>query len=242
MPILKNPKNAMFCHHRVEGLSAIQAHTKAGFSRHPSNAQRLNAREEIQNRIYELTVIAAAQASISKSWILEKLKTNLNQCMRPGNTFNPAAANKALELIGKELRMFVDRRHDTVVSLDNMTEEDFTAAGKILHAFEDAVESGTRVETWSELNYALHAALYKPANLPQAMQVIHSLNIKSDRYIRMQLLLTTGIDKAEQEHSDILNLCRQRDKAAASALLRKHILEAGQAIHDLLIQQQSKLD
>ncbi|MEH6576866.1 MAG: GntR family transcriptional regulator [Amphritea sp.] len=127
-------------------------------------------------------------------------------------------------------------------AIDNMSEEDFAATSKILHAFEEAVESGTRVETWSDLNYALHAALYKPANMPQAMQIIHSLNIKSDRYIRMQLLLTTGIDKAEQEHSEILALCHQRNKAAASALLRKHILEAGQAIHDLLIQQQSKLD
>lgn len=124
MPILKNPKNEMFCHHRVEGLSAVQAQVKAGWKRHPSNAQRLNAREEIQARIYELTVIAAAQASISKAYILEKLKTNIEQCMRPGNTFNPAAANKGLELIGKELKMFKDYRHDTIITLDNMTEEE----------------------------------------------------------------------------------------------------------------------
>ena len=137
-----------------------------------------------------------------------------------------------------ELRALVEC-HVLQCAIDNMTEADLTAATAILHAFEVAVESGSRVETWSELNSELHAALYRPANMPQAMEVIHSLNIKSDRYIRLQLLLTSGIDKAEAEHSELLELCKQRDKQAASALLKKHILEAGQAIHDLLIAQQA---
>jgi len=116
-------------------------------------------------------------------------------------------------------------------SIDNMTEADFDAADKIVQAFETAVETGS-------LNYQLHAALYKAADLPQAKEIIESLNLKSDRYIRLQLLLTSRIDKAEQEHSELLTLCRQRNKVAACALLKKHILEAGQAIHDLLVEQQ----
>ncbi|MEH6576854.1 MAG: GntR family transcriptional regulator [Amphritea sp.] len=138
-----------------------------------------------------------------------------------------------------ELRALVEC-HVLENSIDNMTEEDFETTEKILHAFEETVESGTQVETWSDLNYSLHEALYKPADMPQAMEIIKSLNIKADRYIRMQLLFTTGIDKADQEHKEILTLCRQRDKKAATALLEKHILEAGQAIHDLLIEQQKK--
>jgi DNA-binding GntR family transcriptional regulator len=137
-----------------------------------------------------------------------------------------------------ELRALVEC-HVLECAIDRMTDKDLEAAKEVLLAFEEAVESGTRIETWSDLNYALHAALYKPANMPQAIEVIRSLNIKSDRYIRLQLLLTTGIDKAEQEHSNILTLCQKRDKIAASALLKKHILEAGQAIHDLLIAQQA---
>lgn len=129
--------------------------------------------------------------------------------------------------------------HVLECAIDKMTDQDLETAREVLLAFEKAVESGTQVETWSDLNYALHAALYKPAAMPMAMEVIHSLNIKSDRYIRLQLLLTAGIDKAEEEHCELLALCQKRDKAAASALLKKHILEAGQAIHDLLIQQQA---
>ena len=123
-------------------------------------------------------------------------------------------------------------------SIDNMTEEDFDAVDNIIKAFDQALESGTQVENWSNLNYQLHAALYKAADLPQAKEIIESLNLKSDRYIRLQLLLTSRIDIAENEHSELLNLCRKRDKVAACALLKSHILEAGQAIHDLLIKQQ----
>lgn len=155
-----------------------------------------------------------------------------------GATATELSTAKIHELF--ELRALVEC-HVLENAIDNMTEEDFSTTEKILHAFEETVESGDRVETWSDLNYALHEALYKPAGLPQAMEVIQSLNIKADRYIRMQLLFTTGIDKADQEHKEILELCRKRDKEAASALLRKHILEAGQAIHDLLTEQQKKL-
>lgn len=140
-----------------------------------------------------------------------------------------------------ELRALVEC-HVLESAIEHMTEEDFATAEKVLHAFEAAVESGDRIETWSDLNYTLHEALYRPANMPQAMDIIKSLNIKADRYIRLQLLFTTGIDKADQEHKQILELCRKRDKTAASALLRKHILEAGQAIHDLLTEQQKKFN
>lgn len=123
-------------------------------------------------------------------------------------------------------------------SIDHMTEADFDAADKIIQAFDQALESGTQVESWSELNYQLHGALYKAADLPQAKEIIETLNLKSDRYIRLQLLLTSGNAKAEHEHSELLSLCRQRDKDAACKLLKQHILEAGQAIHDLLVKQQ----
>ncbi|MBU6953452.1 GntR family transcriptional regulator [Hahella sp. HN01] len=156
--------------------------------------------------------------------------------------FEPHKGATATELRPSEIRELFELRaliecHVLDQAIDNMTDLDLAAAEKILKAFEEAVESGDQVESWSELNYELHAALYHPANLPQAMEVVRSLNIKSDRYIRLQLLFTTGIEKAEREHADLLEFCRQRNKKAASALLKKHILEAGQAIHDLLIEQ-----
>jgi len=122
-------------------------------------------------------------------------------------------------------------------ALDNMTEQTLAKAGEILAVFDHALETGTRVENWSELNYEFHSTLYAAANKPLTMEIIEGLNTNSDRYIRLQLLLTDGIPKAEEEHRQILTLCGQRDKHGAVVLLRKHILEAGDAIKQVLAQQ-----
>ncbi|MFB9886865.1 GntR family transcriptional regulator [Balneatrix alpica] len=123
-------------------------------------------------------------------------------------------------------------------AIPHMTELDFKRAEDILTAFDHALDTGTRVENWSELNQQLHAALYRAANKPLAMELIDTLNTRSDRYIRMQLLLTKKVEKAEKEHRELLDLCKAKDSKKAVTLLRKHILEAGQAIEELLRSQQ----
>ncbi len=95
------------------------------------------------------------------------------------------------------------------------------------------------MEEWSNYNYEFHKALYAPANMPETMDVIYNLNTKCDRYIRMQLLFTTGIKKAEQEHLTLFDMCQNRDIDGAKYLLKKHILEAGTAIRNLLLERQS---
>lgn len=55
----------------------------------------------------------------------------------------------------------------------------------------------------------------------------------------MQLLFTTGIQKAEQEHLTLFEMCQNRDVDGAKYLLKKHILEAGTAIRNLLLEQQN---
>ncbi|MGF1764309.1 GntR family transcriptional regulator [Aliivibrio kagoshimensis] len=124
----------------------------------------------------------------------------------------------------------------------NMTDIDLANIETVKLNFEQAVESGTNIEEWSAYNYDFHKALYQPANLPESMDIVYSLNTKCDRYIRMQLLFTTGIKKAESEHHRLFELCQQRDVEGAKELLRKHIIEAGHAIRDLLLQQNEPSD
>ncbi len=158
--------------------------------------------------------------------------------------FEPHKGASATKLLPAEIHELFELRalvecHVLECAISKMTEADYADIEKVLHAFVTAVESGTQVEKWSELNYELHASFYRPANMPQAMELIHTLNIKCDRYVRLQLLLTTGIEKAESEHNQLLELSKQQDITGATTLLRKHIQEAGQAIHDLLVEQQS---
>lgn len=77
-------------------------------------------------RIAELNAVVvektAEAAGIDKAWVLAKLIENANRAMQAepvvddeGNPtgehrYNGSVANRALELIGKELGMFVDRR------------------------------------------------------------------------------------------------------------------------------------
>ncbi|MGP5564513.1 GntR family transcriptional regulator [Vreelandella alkaliphila] len=111
-------------------------------------------------------------------------------------------------------------------AIDNLTEADLDKAEDILRKYDDALNRGGEVDNWSEYNYAFHLALYAPAELPETLAIIHQLNTKSDRYIRMQLVYSQEITKAEKEHHELLELARQRDTDNACRLLKTHIEDA----------------
>ncbi|EGQ7814605.1 GntR family transcriptional regulator [Vibrio parahaemolyticus] len=153
-----------------------------------------------------------------------------------GATVTELSPDKIDELF--ELRAVVEC-HILERAIQNMTDEDLERAREVRERFEAVVNSGDEVEEWSNYNYEFHKALYAPANMPETMDVIYNLNTKCDRYIRMQLLFTTGIKKAEQEHLTLFEMCQNRDIDGAKYLLKKHILEAGTAIRNLLLERQS---
>ena len=61
----------------------------------------------------------------------------------------------------------------------------------------------------------------------QTLAVVQGINLQTDRYIRLQLLLTGAVADAEVEHREILRLCEERDAERAVPYLRRHILSAG---------------
>jgi 3-oxoacyl-(acyl-carrier-protein) synthase len=124
MPVLPDPRRELYCQNRARGLNEVDAHETAGFKRNRGNAARLNAEESIVSRIAELNTKAAEEAVVDATWIRKKLKQNAEVCMTLGSTFAPSAANKALELLGKDKGMFVDRRLIGVRNIDDMTEEE----------------------------------------------------------------------------------------------------------------------
>jgi len=111
VPALKNQQHEDYCRYRVAGIDYLDAFEKAGFKRHTSHASRLEHRPDVQARIAEMKAPALKNAQITREWILESLRENAIQAMTPGKTYAPAAANKALEMLGKEMaeKMFVDR-------------------------------------------------------------------------------------------------------------------------------------
>jgi DNA-binding GntR family transcriptional regulator len=71
------------------------------------------------------------------------------------------------------------------------------------------------------------------------MAIIRNVNNSGERYTRLQLYLTHGIKRANEEHHRILELCRQRDVAAACKLLRQHIEHAGESLKEVLEQKRT---
>lgn len=133
MPALKNIKHEKFVQNLVKGLTNGEAYIKAGYDAKNNDvasaaATRLLKDVRISARLAELTEIvadrAAEKTAISKAWVIDKLVENVERSMQERAVtkkvdgevvetgeyrYDGAVTNKALELIGKELGMFVDR-------------------------------------------------------------------------------------------------------------------------------------
>lgn len=119
-------------------------------------------------------------------------------------------------------------------SIPHLTEEDFEEAEAILRKYVSELRRDDHVSGWGRLNWQFHSTLYSRANQPRFMAVIRNVNNSGERYTRLQLYLTHGIKRANEEHDQILALCRQRDVAAACKLLREHIEYAGESLKQVV--------
>lgn len=116
MGMLKNERHEAFCSAIARGASVGRAYRDAGFPGRGEmqSGSRLLKRPEIQARIAELRATveiparerAVEKAAISRAWVLEKLRGIAERCTAEGPEFTPTGANRALELLGKELGMF----------------------------------------------------------------------------------------------------------------------------------------
>jgi len=120
------------------------------------------------------------------------------------------------------------------VSIPHLTQVDFAKAEAVLKKYVDELRSEERIADWGRLNWQFHSILYSGANRPHFMSVIRNVNQNGERYTRLQLYLTHGVARANLEHHQILQLCREHNVSAACKLLRQHILYAGQSLKQVL--------
>jgi hypothetical protein len=135
MPALKKAKYELFAQELAKGHSAAEAYITAGYRPSHSNAGNLRNKKEILGRVAELlelrdkkhvraTEKAIARTALTKEWVITHLMENALQSLgkapvkvqkdEHGHTLemferNPTAANRALELLGRELNMFIER-------------------------------------------------------------------------------------------------------------------------------------
>jgi len=116
------------------------------------------------------------------------------------------------------------------LSIPHLTEDDLSQAEEVLTKYVSELQRDDHVSAWGRLNWQFHSMLYSRANQPRFMAIIRNVNNSGERYTRLQLYLTHGIKRANEEHHQILALCRKRDVAAACKLLRQHIDHAGESL------------
>ncbi len=134
------PKQARFVEEYLIDLNATAAAKRAGYSERTAYAQgqRLLKHVEIAAAIQKAQEARSERTRIDQDWVIERLVGVYEASMeaRPvcdkngeekGFSFNPTAANRALELIGKHKGMFIDRKLIGLKRIEDMTEDELVA-------------------------------------------------------------------------------------------------------------------
>jgi DNA-binding GntR family transcriptional regulator len=121
------------------------------------------------------------------------------------------------------------------LALPKMTNADLQSAENIARQMLHG-----EVERWGEMNWKFHEALYAPARRPQTMLIIKRIHHNIDRYLRLQVTLTAGRQKAQQEHLNIVALCRAKNVRKATAALNAHVNDAAKELIEKISEWRSK--
>ena len=147
MPALTNPKHERFAQELASGKPYHESYVIAGYKPNPSNACNLQKTNKIAQRLTELlverervlgqvTADAIKASGLTKAWVIEMLTLNVHRAMQAQAMMNKdgdpigefqyqgSVANKALELLGKEMGMFVDRSINENVNTDYVVAAD----------------------------------------------------------------------------------------------------------------------
>ena len=121
------------------------------------------------------------------------------------------------------------------LAIPKLTEAELAQSEQLLQQMASAFHDVGTKSSWSELNTRFHLSLYKAADRPLTFEIVQNLIVNSDRYIRVHLLLAGGINKADPEHSALLNFCRKKQVKEACQLLHNHITGAAKEIVNILL-------
>lgn len=119
--MLKNGKHELFAQALAQGKTADESYAEAGFNPHRGNASRLSSNESIQARVAELRERAIRGIVLDRQWVLDRLIENATAALVEKDR---SVANRSLELLGKELGMFVDRKEIRSGPLDEASPDE----------------------------------------------------------------------------------------------------------------------
>lgn len=107
---------------------------------------------------------------------------------------------------------------------------DFVAIDSVQAAFAEAIRLRDSAR-WGALNAELHGRLYARADMPRTRSIVAGLLTASERYTRIQLATEAQWRRADAEHGELIDLCRNGEAERAARLLVAHI----EAVRDDLL-------
>lgn len=110
-----------------------------------------------------------------------------------------------------------------------LTAEDYSGIDALLDEYTHELRL-QNVRRWGELNAAFHRQLYRHARRPRAMALVENFLQECDRHTRIQLSLSGAMERAEEEHRELLRLCRSGQVEQACETLRSHILNVAASL------------
>jgi phage terminase small subunit len=133
------PKQNRFVLQYIIDLNGTQAAIRAGYSEKTAEyqASRLLSKVKVQEAVQEALKLREERTAITADYVLTGLKKVHERCAqevpvldREGNPtgeyrFDASGANKALELLGKHLKLFTDKIEARVIrGLEDLTDDE----------------------------------------------------------------------------------------------------------------------
>lgn len=118
-------------------------------------------------------------------------------------------------------------------SIPRLTPEDIAAAETVIEEYDAAIASGD-VVSWGEFNRRFHMTLYNPSGRLKTLRIVRELLVNSDRYTRLVLTVGDSVQRAQDDHGALLDLCRQGLVNQAVDFTRYHIGRTGDDLISLL--------
>jgi DNA-binding GntR family transcriptional regulator len=127
-------------------------------------------------------------------------------------------------------------------SAPKLTAADFAEIDAILAEYKQELHTQHSIR-WGELNTRLHDLLMSRAEQPRTLAIVAGLLQQTDRYTRLQLSLSAdSCRRAEEEHAELVRLCKVGEVRAAASLLKRHIDHAAAELERFIVSRRRQFD
>ncbi|PVB63438.1 GntR family transcriptional regulator [Labrenzia sp. 011] len=185
----------------------------------------------------------AEEYGVSRMPVREALKRlDAEGLVQLTNNLGATVTKHSLDEIGEifDLRILIEvdlfRR-----AIAAMTPAHLKRCEEILETMETSYDADD-VGKWGSLNFEYHSALYAAANRGLTNDVLHRINLQSDRYVRMHLSVMEQRDPATREHRELLELARAGKTEEACAQLTQHIAQTKTNLLKLMVDKRADED